>query len=389
MSQRAHPGLVAGTTALWFAGAILASAQSCSPRSTIAELEQRVASMHRQSDSEAAWRLVGSALCERLDFADAARMAAALPGENSRKALMAVADASAFEPPRRTESPARSAPDAETQDEILSRMKDYVNRIVARLPDFSALRSTSHFEIADAEELKREVTEHEFRTLSHRKLRYQDLGLSATGNGRLLWMGLLSENVSNRAGREVTEAVADRKGEENPVIGMTTNGEFGPMLGLVIRDVSPGNPSWDRWEGAAAVFRYDVPRDRSHFAVAPLGEFSLFGAWAEYPRYHGEIAVDAADGAIDRLTLIADLDPSGPVAEARISVEYAPTVLGGKTYRCPVHAVAISRPQPAARQDESRESTGGQPTYLNDVTFTQYHLLRGDVRILPDNPAPQ
>ena len=55
--------------------------------------------------------------------------------------------------------------------------------------------------------------------------------------------------------------------------------------------------------------------------------------------------------------------------------------LGGKDYICPVKSAALLK---SINKDAQR---GHQlRTKLNEVTFTGYHVLRGDVRILPEHP---
>jgi hypothetical protein len=49
-------------------------------------------------------------------------------------------------------------------------------------------------------------------------------------------------------------------------------------------------------------------------------------------------------------------------------------------YNCPVHAVASS-------QGIDLDSAGKALAQLNDIQFTDYHLYRGEVRIVPDTPA--
>jgi hypothetical protein len=163
---------------------------------------------------------------------------------------------------------------------------------------------------------------------------------------------------------------------------MATRGEFGPILSMVLEDALQRGLSWSHWEqgasGPLAVFRYDVPKDLSHYEIV-----SWVGKPPYFPAYHGELAIDPATGAILRITLLSsDVDPSGQLLDSSILVEYAPVAIGGKTYNCPVHCVAISRRLPSNGTEDGTASAG-EPTFLNDVVFTGYHLFRGEVRILP------
>jgi hypothetical protein len=93
--------------------------------------------------------------------------------------------------------------------------------------------------------------------------------------------------------------------------------------------------------------------------------------------YHGEIAIDPADGSILRLSVIADLEPADQVVKSNILVEYGPVEIGARSYICPVKSVSIW----VAKIPESK----ALQTMLNDVVFAQYHLFRSESRVLTGN----
>lgn len=93
-----------------------------------------------------------------------------------------------------------------------------------------------------------------------------------------------------------------------------------------------------------------------------------------FPAYHGEIAIDPATGAILRICIVANSLRSQEVMESAIVVDYGSVALGGKDYICPLRGVALLR---------TVLDSGSLQTQINDTTFTGYHLMRGDVRILP------
>jgi VWFA-related protein len=105
--------------------------------------------------------------------------------------------------------------------------------------------------------------------------------------------------------------------------------------------------------------------------------------------YHGEIAVDPATGVIVRLTLEAELDANDPISRAAIAIEYSPVELGSKGYVCPSHSVSISMAKTVrSMQDPSGHSwpvMGPLQMLLNHVDFDQYHLFRGETRVLSGN----
>ena len=199
--------------------------------------------------------------------------------------------------------------------------------------------------------------------------------------------------VTYRNGLEVDDKSAAKAGDlRNPQSGLTTKGEFGPILAVVTHDVVLSNHvSWGGWEpgvnGPLAVFNYEVTREHSHYAVGPLNYGPM-----DFPAYHGEIAVEPATGTILRITVVADRQPTkiDPAFQSAILVEYGPVTIGGNSYICPVRAVAISK-------ESSQETATPVANYLpaslmifvNDVSFTQYHVFRTESRVLTGNDVLQ
>ena len=86
-----------------------------------------------------------------------------------------------------------------------------------------------------------------------------DLGSTTEYKG-LHSTGEFSMTVTYRDGQEVLDEDEDkRKKEEESAVGLTSSGEFGPILVEVIDDLIPSGVSWLRWEQGigepAAVFR--------------------------------------------------------------------------------------------------------------------------------------
>ena len=179
----------------------------------------------------------------------------------------------------------------------------------------------------------------------------------------LHWVSTESAIVRYRDGQEErprvrTVPVGDGRGAG----GMTTAGEFGPILYVALVDSAQGNLTWSHWEqGAAtpeAVYRYAVIAGKSHYRVN-----------GQFRGYRGEITVDPSNGTIRRLVLRADPEPNLPLLKADIVVEYGPVELGGKTYICPLKGIALS-------------ATWNR-WWLNDVAFEQYHLYQANAQLLP------
>ena len=108
------------------------------------------------------------------------------------------------------------------------------------------------------------------------------------------------------------------------------------------------------------------------------------------PPYHWEIAVNPADGSILRLTMVAELKSTDPVAKANLLVDYGTVEIGGSTYICPVKSVALSLVREIRVTEyngNKQTSIGPLQTRVNYVVFKQYHLIRAEVRILSGEDA--
>jgi hypothetical protein len=141
--------------------------------------------------------------------------------------------------------------------------------------------------------------------------------------------------------------------------------------------------TWQRWEQSAsepvAIFRYTVPDEQSNYLV---GIPSAGKIKEVYPGYHGEIAIDPATGAILRISVVSELTSPYQGMQTAILVEYAPVVIGGQSYICPVRGVAFSKVPVAHGAAVQQGSAIDVQTQLNDVAFTQYHLFRSEARIV-------
>jgi hypothetical protein len=323
------------------------SALSCSAakRVTAEQLEQMLAAAHGTSDIQMAAQLADLVLTERLSKSRLARCETDLPGPYTRQTLMALADEAEFLDLPAAEIPATVAPDAGAQRQLMAMTVNYVIKTVHLLPNFFATRTTTSFQPAK--------------------------------NRPWFFIGRSSAQVVYRKGEEVVDRVKQQAGAENR--GLATSGEFGPILGTAMLDAAQSDLSWSHWEqgseGTEAVFSFSVPAAKSHYelqycCVERFG--SLPVPFRAFSGYHGEIAVDPANGTILRLVLRADLKKSDPFSKADIFVEYGPVEIGGKTYICPLKSGAYS-------VSDWREIG----TWLNDVVFEQYHVYRASTRILP------
>lgn len=339
-------------------------------RVTVDQLNRIVVSSHAKPDARIAGRLQGLELTERLSAARLAAFQALLPGPLSRRALVVLADQAAFFPPPSAEMPRLPAPDLAQQREIISRAIGYVNDTLHRLPNLFALRDTIHFED-----------------------RPPGLQTGSRG-GRFLPAQPLhpasrsAVTILSRNGQDFVQTSEGAPADATPQTpGLSTFGEFGAIFSILFGDLHRGTMEWSYWEpgpaAPAAVFRFAVPRDASHYQVRFC--CSQSHVFQQFAAYHGEIAIDPVDGTVLRLTLMADMGKSDPIVKADLMVEYEPFRLGGKTYFCPARSIALSlaRASTSGALDlESPETPAPLRSMLNEVVFSHYHLFRAEARIL-------
>ena len=108
--------------------------------------------------------------------------------------------------------------------------------------------------------------------------------------------------------------------------------------------------------------------------------------------YRGEIAIDPSEGTILRLQEKVDMSEFVPMNRDEILIDYGPVKIGGKTYFCPVTSISIARGRSIVSLkawDQSFLSYGPYSTKLNDMRFSDYHVFRSEMRILPGSKSAQ
>jgi VWFA-related protein len=352
---------------------------------SVAQLELLLAANKGKSDGHLAQRLSEVELTERVSPAQLAQWEKTVVGNKSREELTLLADRAAFLKVPAEDLITDSAPNGEIQTRLFHQAVENFGAALGRLPNFFAKRETIHFEDAPGAEL--EMTN--ARALpGHGGGSPLGMSMETSEAKPLHAAGTYSATVTYRDGAEVQDAVSkESKNKASSPVGLTTSGEFGPMLGAVLADTDHGQVTWDHWErgasGPVAVFRYSVPEDRSNWTVGVPNRAKLEKV---QPAYHGEIEIDTS-GNILRLSAVADLAPPHQMIENAILVEYAPITLGNSTYICPVHGVAYSKVPVDGAAHGVANSPAIAQTQLNDVSFTQYHLFRADARIVPNDSA--
>jgi hypothetical protein len=355
---------------------------------TVDQMDRLLNSIRQLSDEKAAQELAGLRLTERASAARMAQWEAAFPGGHAREALVAVVDDSAFLKPPEAEILSATPPDTAAVKQTLQRAIDYASKTVLRMPNFTALRSTTEFELTTQAQMD---TLHKMTQLNlpkhTKRTAYHVLGpakLESLPDAKLFLIGSLAQVVTSRGGIEVADSPSGDAGQSGQAsFDLTSTGEFGPMLAIVLGDAYRSKITWDHWEqssvGPLAIFRYEVPSDKSRFAV----QFATDNQKPEYPAYHGEIAIEPASGSVLRTAIVASASGTGFVSESSVMVEFGPAQIAGISYVCPLRAVTIARYfEPFEYNRQDRPPTPYR-TSINDVSFTEYHVFRSESRVLP------
>lgn len=345
------------------------------------QLSQFMMSTAGKSDAELAKQIANFQLTDRLDSASLSRFEASLPGDRSRQALLADADFAAFLKPPPSSAQLSAPPSQDEQIQMLRSATDFATMTIRRMPNFFATREVTRFADTPA------------RQVMGRFYSYEPLHA----------VDRLDATVLYRDGKQVLDAQEEKRtSAESTISELVTNGEFGPILATVLTDASRTTVAWSRWEpgaaGPMAVFRFAVPRDKSHYEVqyCCVTRASAVSTYKQISAYHGEISIDPASGAILRIVIQADLKDSYPLVRADLLVEYGPVEIGDKAYICPLRSVAILKAYTEAPNADSQlPQLAGSPsapgssrdlpvqTMINDIGFSQYHLFRSETRIIP------
>ena len=373
--------LVAGL--LWVTvRVVLLAAELPATQVSLEQLTNAVADLAHNTDEEAAQRLFAMELTERIGVSHLNKFLVLMPGEKSRTALMLVVDKAAFLGTPVSEIGGQPTPDATATRSMLVKMVNYVNTTNRQLPNLMAERATTGFEDRPKEDV------------------LESTGVVSYSELPLHWVGSSTVAVTYRDRKEVVDQKAGKEKKEGAGVGgLVTSGEFGPILSILLGDALKGKIAWARWEhgngGDVGVFHYEVPEEKSSYRVqfcCVVEGFASDGTpetekFDERAGYHGEIAFNPEDGSVLRLTATAEMPSGGLVPLAGFAIEYGPVDIGGRSYICPLHSVAMlhshTAHQPAAI---SRSAYRGKAkVFLNDIAFSKYRRFGSEMRIVPSD----
>lgn len=274
-------------------------------------------------------------------------------GAHAQMILQQAADRSALLKLPESEEVPHTAPDAEAQNALFNAARDYVFGKLSHLPDFVAMRTTTSFDNTPS------------------ALNFIQTGTESAGFRR---RDVVQKRITFRDGKEVVESASDAQPNKSEELAFQSRGEFGTQAAVVLMDIEQGAVSFDHWEntmgGIAAVYRYSVPRDRSHYEVDDRCE--EHGSFHDIPGYHGSIALAPRSGAILRLTLEVESGDSDPVSHVASVIEYGPVLIGRRQFICPLRSLAFMV-QEARGCSRGSHKLQKPIEMVNQTIFSNYH----------------
>lgn len=367
-------------------------------RVSIVQLEQMLTAdvaAHRP-DLEIAKRLAGIELTERASTSTLTRLEAPFSASPlTLQQLHVLADRSQFQDLPANESVTDAAPDSAAQALMLKSAHGYVSETLRRLPNFLATRTINLYDDAP-----QALKQGDWPTRA-------GLRLAGTSHAEIS----VSRERDDQPPEQASAVWQSRT-------GLLSGGEFGTTLGMILTDAAKGEIQWSHWErtstGLSAVFHYTVPASASHFellsslqreatvegvrgqangrgvsgiALRPNVTSNNVELVKTRPAYHGSIWLNPADGAIDRITMEADMSKGLPYRRAAMLVDYGPVDISGSKFICPVRSLALSEAVVTADS-----YTGSSATmWLNETLFTHYHRFASTSRIVEseaNSPGP-
>lgn len=390
-------------------------------------------------------------LTERLTDATRNRITTSLRlGPQTTLAVQLMADESSVLDPPPGELPKDAGPDEATQKHILEISTRYVTQTLPRLPDFLATRTTYTFndtpQIFKVNEWPVHAGLHMIGKTSREFTFFTDQGVqtlpptqrvkaqmaptsttaaAVTQEAKTASDGGLAPNAAGEGAAASVpgpDAAASSSAKER---GLQSFGEFGPLLGIIFVDTQKHAPTFHHWEqtpvGMVAVYHYTVPKADSHYTVnyccideslrtrggggggrrggggrGAMGNQSTGDLIPLHmvPGYHGSLFIDPATGIVRRLTVEADLG-DGTVSRADTVIEYGQVVIGDRKFTCPLRSMNIWMGPAEGGQPASElpinvpESLMPKGTlYVNETSFTDYHRLGSEMRIVNVAEAP-
>jgi len=346
---------------------LVATPAWCAKKITVEQLKDTLASLQqaKKTDAEVANALKQVELSEQLSRSVMNSLAAAAPGPLSTEQIYVFEALSAMLPPPAADLPTTPAPDAAAQKAVLDKAAEYVTKTYAQLPSLAATKTTVRFQDnveAAAPSSGMTGGAKDITTGSSFVNAYQFIH----------YINSTESTVASQRGAEQPPSEKDKTPwGANRMIALQ---EPAPSLGIVFQEAQDaGTIKWARWETVnakpAAVFSFDVPKKKSHFAVnvccfpnvdqagkvqfssaalgglpggsggGASGNMQTNTSWHEFKAnvpYHGEFFIDPDTGIVVRMITMANLKPTEVVHQADTRIDYIPIAVDGKTLVLPM-----------------------------------------------------
>jgi hypothetical protein len=285
-------------------------------------------------------------------------------GTHVQQTLEQLADRSALLKLPPGEQVSRPQPDAETQLTVLKESRAYVLRELSHLPNFVASQTTTRFDDSP-------TTLKYFQTM--------------TDHASFHRVGSIERKITFQDGKEAKESSSGTTRAKQKEIGLESRGEFGTEAAVVLMDVEHGKIAFDHWEqsmaGPAAVYRYSVPRESSHYEVSDVCQDHV--SFHDTPGYSGEIGLDPKSGAILRMTLEAESKPGDPVTHVASVIEYGQVVLGNRRSICPLRSLTFMVEE-ANSCSHGSHKLQKPVAMINQAIFSNYHRFGSSATMIFD-----
>jgi hypothetical protein len=357
----------------------------------------RTMQQEKKSDQEVAAALEQVELTEKLNHERMNGFAPYLPGAHSTEQIYVLEARSAALAPPAGELPATPAPAPDAVKAILDKATAYINGPYAQLPPMTATRSTQRFQ----DQVEPVATQ-----------THPDAPADPNIVGPRQFVHYI--NVTDYQ-------VTIEHGVEKPPVEKDKT-PWGANRMIVIQDQpdlslntvlsaaqTAGTIKWLRWEMVegkpAAVFSFEVPKKKSHYALSICcfpSEFnangqlftadvpSVSGAdrtsqgatveWHPYKAsgvpYQGQIFIDPDNGTVLRLIVQPEFKASNLVHIADTRIDYGPVTLGSKTEIVPVRTYVSTEVMPYGTQ---ADKDSARCTFF-DSEYKNYALVEGASR---------
>jgi len=302
----------------------------------------------KKNDAEMATALKQLELSEQLTRPTMNSFVPLVSGPLSTEQIYVLEARSATLTPPASDLPATAELDPAAQKALLDKTAGYVSKTYAQLPAITATKTTIRFQD------NVEATTPASGTVGGAKEVTTESGF-VNPFQFIHYINSTETKVLTEHGAEKLPAEKDKtQWGANKMIALL---EPDPSLSVVFQEAKEAaDLKWLRWETVhgklAAVFSFDVPKKKSHFAmnvccfpdVAQAGKivrgnFQTATSWQPYKAsvpYHGEFFVDAESGIVVRMITFADLKPTDVVHQEDLRIDYGPVSVDGKMIVVPI-----------------------------------------------------